>query len=292
MKFDYSDFFDSLTQTGLLITDEQRQIITEKITQVLSYEPKIGIFGKTGVGKSSLCNALFGQDIAAISDIEACTRNPQEILLKIGQGNSKGIKLIDVPGVGESQERDKEYAQLYAKLLPELDVVLWLLKGDDRAFTSDEVFYKNVVKPHLDQGKVFFIVVNQVDKIEPFREWDEKNHRPGPNQLQNIEAKLSVVSRFFSTPVSKIIAVSADEKYNLVRLIDEIVFALPKDKKVTFASNVKKENVSEPTKTKAEKGFWDTAWDIVTEVVPAVIESIPIVGSFYKGVKSIFKWFF
>lgn len=92
--------------------------------------------------------------------------------------------------------------------------------------------------------------------------------------------------------MSKIIAVSAEEKYNLVRLIDEIVFALPKEKKVTFASNVKKENVSETTKTKAEKGFWDTAWDIVTEVVPAVIESIPIVGSFYKGVKSIFKWFF
>lgn len=199
MNFDYSDFFDSLTQTGLLITDEQRQRITEKITQVLSYEPKIGILGKTGVGKSSLCNALFGQDIAAISDIEACTRNPQEILLKIGEGNSKGIKLIDVPGVGESQERDQEYKQLYAKLLPELDVVLWLLKGDDRAYTSDEDFYKNVVKPHIEQGKVFFIVVNQVDKIEPFREWDEKNHIPGPNQLQNIEAKLSVVSRFFST---------------------------------------------------------------------------------------------
>ena len=292
MKFDYSDFFDSLTQTGLLITDEHRQRITEKITQVLSYEPKIGFFGKTGVGKSSLCNALFGQDIAAISDIEACTRNPQEILLKIGQGNSKGIKLIDVPGVGESQERDKEYAQLYAKLLPELDVVLWLLKGDDRAFTSDEVFYKNVVKPHIEQGKVFFIVINQVDKIEPFREWDEKNHRPGPNQLQNIEAKLSVVSRFFSTPVSKIIAVSAEEKYNLVRLIDEIVFALPKEKKVTFASNVKKENVSGTTKIKAEKGFWDTAWDIVTEVVPAVIESIPIVGSLYKLGKNFFKWLF
>ena len=57
-------------------------------------------------------------------------------------------------------------------------------------------------------------------------------------------------------------------------------------------SNVKKENVSQTTQAQAEKGFWDTAWDIVTEVIPAVIESIPIVSSFYKGVKSIFKWFF
>lgn len=75
----------------------------------MSYEPKIGIFGKTGVGKSSLCNALFGKDICSISDVEACTRNPQEVFLGMGQ---KGIKLLDVPGVGENSERVKEYAQL------------------------------------------------------------------------------------------------------------------------------------------------------------------------------------
>jgi predicted GTPase len=61
-----------------------------------------------------LCNALFGQDICSISDVQACTRDPQEVFLSIGSG--AGLKLLDVPGVGESSERDKEYEELYEKL--------------------------------------------------------------------------------------------------------------------------------------------------------------------------------
>lgn len=73
------------------------------VSKTFSYEPKVGIIGKTGVGKSSLCNALFGKDVAPVSDIESCTRELQEISLKVGSGN---IKLVDLPGIGESRERD------------------------------------------------------------------------------------------------------------------------------------------------------------------------------------------
>lgn len=48
----------------------------------------------------------FGKDICPISDIFECTRNTQEVLLKMN-GQGKGIKLIDVPGVAESSSRDK-----------------------------------------------------------------------------------------------------------------------------------------------------------------------------------------
>ncbi len=161
-----NDIFNVLEQQGIRITPDQKRVVRQKMNTILSYEPRVGVFGKTGVGKSSLCNALFGRDLCEISDVGACTRDAKELLLGFGQ---KGMKLVDVPGVGENKERDIEYGKLYAKLLPELDLILWVLKGDDRAFSSDEAFYKNVVKPHLDQGKPFFFVLNQVDKIEPFR---------------------------------------------------------------------------------------------------------------------------
>lgn len=265
-----TNLFEQLKRNGVIINAEQERQILEKIENVLNYEPRIGVFGKTGAGKSSLCNALFGQDICEISDVEACTRTEQEITLGIGK--NKGIKLIDVPGVGESSERDIEYGELYAKLLPELDVVLWVLKGDDRAYASDENFYKNLVKPHLDQGKPFFFVLNQVDKIEPFREWKVEEHEPGSNQFVNIDKKVQSVAATFNVPASKVIPVSAAEKYNMTKLVDEMVYALPKEKKITVFRQVNDEFRSEATGETVKRSFMDVVEEIITGVLDRVTD--------------------
>ncbi|WP_445631150.1 GTPase [Nostoc sp. DSM 114167] len=78
---------------------EQAEKIKSFISETFNYEPKIGIMGKTGVGKSSLCNALFGKDVAPVSHVESCTRKAQEYSVRLGSGN---IKLVDLPGVGET----------------------------------------------------------------------------------------------------------------------------------------------------------------------------------------------
>ncbi|HHX2341514.1 TPA: GTPase family protein, partial [Pseudomonas aeruginosa] len=218
---------DALKQDGQIGADFIGKIFS-RVNSVLSYQPVVGVFGKTGAGKSSLCNAVFGKDVCEISDIAGCTRKPQEVILDIG---GKGIKLLDVPGVGESNERDKEYVELYRSLLPELDLVLWVIKGDDRAFSSDETFYKNLVRPYIDKGRPFIIALNQVDKIEPFREWDESAQKPGAKQAENIEQKRMSVAKIFDLPYSCVIPVSANEKYGLVQLVEKIIEVLPADKK-------------------------------------------------------------
>jgi predicted GTPase len=151
----------------------------------------------------------------------------------------KGLKLLDVPGVGENSERDKEYNELYQKLLPELDLILWVLKGDDRAFSSDEQFYKRLIRPYLDAGKPFLIVINQVDKVEPFREWDEKNRRPAGKQAINIEEKHRIVAGIFDRPLEQVITVSANERYHLVELVDAIIHALPNEQKFIVLDKIK-----------------------------------------------------
>lgn len=235
---------------GEKIPQEFKEKIEGKLREMRSYVPKVGVFGKTGVGKSSLCNALFGRDICAISDVEACTRDPQKVILSFG--NDGGLELIDVPGVGESSERDKEYDELYQNLLPELDLIFWVFKGDDRAAASDEKFYKRLIRRYIDAGKPFIAVINQVDKIEPFREWDLKERKPGAKQATNIEAKRHNIAGLFDLPLSQVLAISANERYGLVELVDAIVHALPNDKKSVVLEKIKAAEEAEIAAKQAE----------------------------------------
>lgn len=272
---------DSQVEAGIL---EQ---IEKRINGLLSYQPVVGVFGKTGAGKSSLCNAVFGKDVCEISDIAGCTRKPQEVILDIG---GKGLKLLDVPGVGESNDRDREYAELYRSLLPELDLVMWVIKGDDRAFSSDETFYKNLVKPYVDKGRPFVVVLNQVDKIEPFREWDESVKQPGAKQASNIEKKRQIVADIFGLPLSCVIAVSASETYGLVSLVDKVIELLPNDKKAIVLDAVKADNRSEYSKSEAKRGFLDEVFDAVIEVLPVARIAKAAVTYVAEKLSKFFSW--
>ena len=139
-------FIERVKADGVVVTPAQMRKLNAKLKEMTTFQPKVGVLGKTGAGKSSLCNAMFGQRTAKVSNVKACTRTPQEVLVSLTPEGA-GMTLVDVPGVGESEERDAEYQALYENLLPELDLELWVLKGDDRAFSIDERFYKDVVLP-------------------------------------------------------------------------------------------------------------------------------------------------
>jgi len=269
--------FDMFKEKGINLTAEQIKNIGDAFKDTLSYHPKIGVFGKTGAGKSSLCNALFGQDVAAVSDVSGCTRAPQEVLLQLGDG--KTLTLVDLPGVGENSDRDSEYKALYKSTLPELDLVLWVIKADDRAFSVDEDLYKNVITPIVSKLNLPFIfVLNQVDKIEPFREWDIDNRKPSEKQQANIEQKIRDIGVMFNANYLRRIPVSANEGYGLVKLVETIISALPPRAKYATFKAVKKENTSEQAKEEAQKGFWDTVWDKTKKILADNAEEIAHIG--------------
>ncbi len=162
--------------------------ILQQINQLTDYEPVIGIMGKSGAGKSSLCNALFASEVSPVSDVAACTREPLRFRLQVGE---RYMTVVDLPGVGESGARDTEYAALYREQLPRLDLVLWLIKADDRALAVDEHFYHQVIGEAY-RHKVLF-VISQSDKVEP-------TSGGGPlskEQKQNISRKICLLHELF-----------------------------------------------------------------------------------------------
>ncbi|PZY89558.1 GTPase family protein, partial [Escherichia coli] len=142
-------------------------------------------------GKSSLCNALFQGEVTPVSDVHAGTREVRRFRLS-GHGHS--MVITDLPGVGESRDRDAEYEALYRDILPELDLVLWLIKADDRALSVDEYFWRHILQ--CGHQQVLF-VVTQADKTEPCHEWDMAGIQPSPAQAQNIREKTEAVFRLF-----------------------------------------------------------------------------------------------
>jgi predicted GTPase len=193
--------------------------LLQQINQLTNYEPVIGIMGKTGVGKSSLCNALFAGDISPVSDVAACTREPLRFRLQVGD---RYITLMDLPGVGESGARDTEYAALYREQLPRLDLVLWLIKADDRALTVDEHFYHQVIG-EVYRHKVLF-VISQSDKAEP----TSGGGQLSTAQKQNISRKICLLHELFQ-PVHPVCAVSVRLQWGLKVMAERMIKCLPRE---------------------------------------------------------------
>ena len=71
----------------------------------------IGIFGKRNAGKSSLINALTGQNLAIVSNVSGTTTDPvykAMELLPLGP-----VVLIDTPGIDDEGELGRKRVEKY-----------------------------------------------------------------------------------------------------------------------------------------------------------------------------------
>lgn len=274
---------EHMDKSTLSSKEKIRQAIAKKIKEVKGYTPRVGIFGSTGVGKSSLCNALFGRDVAPVSNVAACTRDIQEIHIPSEDGSEGGLTIVDFPGVGETLERDKEYYDLYKKNVEKLDLVVWVIKSDERAYAISQKVYNDILLPNIEKCPVVFFI-NQIDKIEPTEDdegellWDKKSNTPTKEQLASVNQKIIEVSNAFSVPTSRIIPTSVKRKFNISEAMETIIDILPKEKKYALYREAGEEIKTEKMAESAEKGVWDTvkewageAWDSVKDVVVEVV---------------------
>ncbi|ELY2060132.1 GTPase family protein [Enterobacter hormaechei subsp. xiangfangensis] len=263
--------------------------ILQQINQLTHYEPVIGIMGKTGVGKSSLCNTLFAGEVSPVSDVAACTRKPLRFDLQLGK---RSMTIVDLPGVGESGERDAEYAALYRAQLPRLDLVLWLIKADDRALAVDEHFYHQVIGESY-RHKVLFVIC-QSDKVEP----TNSANKLSPEQKQNISRKICLLHELFQ-PVNPICAVSVRLQWGLRVMAERMIRCLPREASSPVVSQLSAPLRTDAVNKKARDDFGETVGSILDTVssmplIPAPVRTIiqAVRDTVVSAARAVWNFFF
>ena len=174
---------------------------------------KVSIIGQTGVGKSSLLNALFNLNLKTDA-VKPCTKEIEEIPITNKQGHT--LFFYDLPGIGESTEADAKYLQSYRTHLLESDVVLWAIHADNRSVTFDlEALHKILAdfdkSQHAQLMSKLTFVLTKADILYPppwfLVERDEKVAQFVPSQtiMEVLDQKAAYYQEQFLRPYGNLI---------------------------------------------------------------------------------------
>jgi len=113
----------------------------------------LSAFGRVSTGKSSLLNALIGEDRFSVSPLHGETRHSS--MQAWNQVEVGGVFLIDTPGLDEAGGEDRE--ALAREVAGRSDLVMFVLDGD---ITDTEL---DALKAVLAQGRPVLVVLNKSD---------------------------------------------------------------------------------------------------------------------------------
>lgn len=167
MGFEYIHFLSSISGSG---TGELLDDLVKLIPDTDGDEagdknalPKFAIIGQPNVGKSSLLNALVGEERTIVSDIAGTTRDTIHTHYNLFQ---KEFILIDTAGIRRKNkvEEDLEFYSVIRaiKALDEADICLLMLDAG-KGITAQDI---NIFSLAMRKGKGIVLLVNKWDLME------------------------------------------------------------------------------------------------------------------------------
>lgn len=196
LGFEETFFLSSVTGSG---TGELLDALTEKIEEEEEAEsdiPKIAILGQPNVGKSSLTNALLGEDRNIVTDIAGTTRD--SIHTKYNKFG-KEFLVIDTAGIRKKakvHENLEFYSVMRAiKALDEADVCLLMIDAQTGVEAQDLSIFRLAIK----RNKGVVILVNKWD----LKEKETNTARDFEKEVRNRLAPFNDVPVIFTSVLEK-----------------------------------------------------------------------------------------
>ncbi|WP_322905555.1 ribosome biogenesis GTPase Der [Paenibacillus campi] len=124
---------------------------------------KVALIGRPNVGKSSLVNAILGEERVIVSNVAGTTRDAIDTPF---EKDGQRYVLIDTAGMrkrGKVYENTEKYSVMRAmKAIERADVVLMVINGEEGIIDQD----KHVAGYAHEAGKAAIFVVNKWDVVE------------------------------------------------------------------------------------------------------------------------------
>ena len=117
----------------------------------------IGIFGKRNAGKSSIINAITGQELAIVSEVKGTTTDPvykAMELLPLGP-----VVMIDTPGLDDEGELGAMRVRKSYQVLNKTDIALVVADAADGVGAAETALIERIRK----KGIPYLIVYNKSD---------------------------------------------------------------------------------------------------------------------------------
>ncbi|MBE5971496.1 MAG: [FeFe] hydrogenase H-cluster maturation GTPase HydF [Lachnoclostridium sp.] len=117
----------------------------------------IGFFGRRNAGKSSVMNAVTGQNLAVVSDVKGTTTDPvykTMELLPIGP-----VMVIDTPGIDDEGELGRLRVTKSRQVLNKTDLAILVVDGTEGMKKEDQEMQELFIKKNIP----YLIVFNKTD---------------------------------------------------------------------------------------------------------------------------------
>ena len=127
----------------------------------MSERVHIGFFGRRNAGKSSVMNAVTGQDLAVVSDVKGTTTDPvykSMELLPLGP-----VVMMDTPGIDDEGELGRLRVKKSYQVLNKTDVAVLVIDGSVGASPEDAAVLDRIRK----KGIPFVTVINKKELMRP-----------------------------------------------------------------------------------------------------------------------------
>lgn len=194
--------------TGDLL-DEVLKFLPEQSEDEMDTEiVKVAVIGKPNVGKSSLINAISGEERAIVSDIAGTTRDATDTIIENSHGK---FVFIDTAGLRRKSKVDdqiEKYSVIRARMAVERADVCVIMIDATEGFTEQDSKVAGIAH---DLGKACIIAVNKWDAVE-------KDGKTMDSQRKKLMNDFSFMS------YAPIIFISAKTKQRLDRLFELIKF--------------------------------------------------------------------